>query len=1051
MIRLNKRKKMKQILITLFIIELLLISIIPQRAFAITDKQAVIDWMANNESYDYAFRANSKNLERVIDVTLRYVKDILVENNNLVFVYGENGNVEAIQKNLTEDLAEVASNFSQYALFVTDATYKKEEAKTPDSNPDNNNNNTPPTEEEFKQQIRDKLDKYALTNDAKDIVLGWYEDELPGVTKENAVTVKKDSNGNVTDVILDIDTERASAIGMSDGVYDDAIEDKKEDEEEDDSDLEGADKGAVGGVLLGPIAWLLQGIGDATNQMIQLVFTGSWERVFYDTGFGNFNKKRVTDAIARNPANGDLEYVDVVQDFIKTWTKSYGIPEIKITPADIFAGNVAALDANFFANDADISNKIGGDKNSIVSELRPIVAKWYVAIRNIAIVGLLSVLLYIGIRIVISSSAGDKAKYKQLFTDWVVALCLIFFMHYIMSFTMTMSETITDVLAGPETPQQGTIKQVNIRLTKKDGSPISGMEFSSNFTGVARIKADYKDESLKMGYSILYLILTGYTVYFSFVYLKRLVMLAFFTMIAPLVALTYPIDKVKDGKAQAFNYWFKEYMFYALLQPIHMVLYTVLIGSALEIATTNLLYAIVAFACIVPAEKILKQMFGVKGSTESAISGFAGGALASQAFSAIKSLGKGKTGGGIPNPAGKGAGNGIRMPNRPNAMDTLASGAMNPDSSTANAASAAMAGAAAGAGMASGNSAADAYQNTSDPVAASERENLEEQIANGTINPNELTDAQKALLGMNEPNEVANASSNSTPNETGASEASQPEPQNTFGTNPAKEKYEAHKKQLKSMPGNFGKAVQRRWVAAGGMNGVAKKAAKGYVKGAMAITGAAIGASMGAIGGDVNNLWQAGAAGLVAGGVVGNKVNKDISNFGNSAVGRFAGEVLHGDDYQKQQYIKQYMNNSENTKMIMEKNPKLNAKEINARKQEMAEMSYRTGITDFSTLNKAVDIKQKTVAEEERKIQNQNISGDEKAKRMKEIQQKAFEQTAAYAQLSQNISEDTLSDDKKRENAIKYRQKQLENRGVSSNAARAEAEKIIRMAEQFKS
>lgn len=235
---------------------------------------------------------------------------------------------------------------------------------------------------------------------------------------------------------------------------------------------------------------------------------------------------------------------------------------------------------------------------------------------------------------------------------------------------------------------------------------MGGMEFSSNFTGVARIKADYMDASLKMGYSILYLILTGYTVYFSFVYLKRLVMLAFFTMIAPLVALTYPIDKVKDGKAQAFNYWFKEYMFYALLQPMHMVLYTVLIGSALDIATTNLLYAIVAFACIVPAEKILKQMFGVKGSTESAISGFAGGALASQAFSAIKSLGKGKAGPTAP-AGGAGNNNGIRTPNdpnRPNAMDTLTSDAMNLDSSAAATAGAAtMAGGAAGAALGDGN------------------------------------------------------------------------------------------------------------------------------------------------------------------------------------------------------------------------------------------------------------------------------------------------------------------------------------------------------------
>ena len=145
------------------------------------------------------------------------------------------------------------------------------------------------------------------------------------------------------------------------------------------------------------------------------------------------------------------------------------------------------------------------------------------------------------------------------------------------------------------------IKEVNIRLTETDGTTTfkdSGTEvcFSSNFTGVARMKADYQGGTLKIGYSILYIALTVYTVYFAFVYLKRLLMLAFFTMIAPLVALTYPLDKIRDGKAQAFNYWFKEYMFYALLQPMHMLLYTVFVSSALSVAANNLLYAIVALA-----------------------------------------------------------------------------------------------------------------------------------------------------------------------------------------------------------------------------------------------------------------------------------------------------------------------------------------------------------------------------------------------------------------------------------------------------------------------
>ena len=48
-----------------------------------------------------------------------------------------------------------------------------------------------------------------------------------------------------------------------------------------------------------------------------------------------------------------------------------------------------------------------------------------------------------------------------------------------------------------------------------------------------------------------------YTIRFTWTYLKRVVNMAFLTLIAPVVALTYPIDKVADGKAQAFNLWIK--------------------------------------------------------------------------------------------------------------------------------------------------------------------------------------------------------------------------------------------------------------------------------------------------------------------------------------------------------------------------------------------------------------------------------------------------------------------------------------------------------------
>ena len=269
---------------------------------------------------------------------------------------------------------------------------------------------------------------------------------------------------------------------------------------------EGANEGDSFGALFGPLANLIQGIGDSVNRILQSLIIGEDTPVFYNSGV--FSSEKVLKIITENPTVSGVETVEVVKDYIDTFTGKYGVPDIKLTPAEIFAGNVSALDANFFETKTDHSNELGGNGKSIIEQLKGTVSKWYVALRNIAIVGLLSVLLYIGIRIVISSSAGDKAKYKQFFVDWVVALCLIFFLHYIMAFTMTMSETITDVLSGDDS-SQGRIKQVNIRLIDENGNAFSDggvpIEFSSNFTGVARIKADYASSSLRMGYSILYI------------------------------------------------------------------------------------------------------------------------------------------------------------------------------------------------------------------------------------------------------------------------------------------------------------------------------------------------------------------------------------------------------------------------------------------------------------------------------------------------------------------------------------------------------------------
>mgnify|MGYP006955732489 FL=1 len=759
---------------------------------------------------------------------------------------------------------------------------------------------------------------------------------------------------------------------------------------------EGANEGDSFGVLFGPLANLIQGIGDSVNRILQSLIIGEDTPVFYNSGV--FSSEKVLKIITDNPTVSGVETVEVVKDYIDTFTGKYGVPDIKLTPAEIFAGNVSALDANFFETKTDHSNELGGNGKSIIEQLKGTVSKWYVALRNIAIVGLLSVLLYIGIRIVISSSAGDKAKYKQFFVDWVVALCLIFFLHYIMAFTMTMSETITDVLSGDDS-SQGRIKQVNIRLIDENGNAFSDggvpIEFSSNFTGVARIKADYASSSLRMGYSILYIALTVYTVYFAFVYLKRLLMLAFFTMIAPLVALTYPLDKIRDGKAQAFNYWFKEYMFYALLQPMHMLLYTVFVSSALSVAANNLLYAIVALAFIVPAEKIVKQMFGIKGNTESTLGGFAGGALASQAFNMLRKGPPQPKKGGGDGPKGE---KGIRLsnPNKPNAMDTLAGAAM--ENGVENAAQTATA---AGIGAAAGAASANATENENNEETDSNGVHVSDDGVIDGVQFREVPDNEQQGNGLENP-EMQSGENPAMP-ENGQQN------QNADNNNSEENPFAAIRAKANSAKGNLGSAINSRVQSAGGWSGIAKGVGKTGAKlagrAAMMTTMGALGLGVGIVGGDMSDTLKGLGAGLTAGYATGGILNSAVGNtiVGNNAAGRFLDDAIRGTgpERKRNDYIRSYMSNQENRNRLIEKNPSIKKSELDAQLRQRAELSYDSGVTDAKMLDRAVKLQKQLDEKNPRGVGNAERHGAN------------YNKTVATMQLASKYSDSTFENDEK--------------------------------------
>ena len=83
--------------------------------------------------------------------------------------------------------------------------------------------------------------------------------------------------------------------------------------------------------------------------------------------------------------------------------------------------------------------------------------------------------------------------------------------------------------------------------------------------------------------------------------------------------------------------WLKEYIYNALLQPLHMLIYFVFVSSAMSFATENIIYVLVVFLFMTQAEKILKQIFEFGRAPMGTVGGLSGGTSTALTLSALTS------------------------------------------------------------------------------------------------------------------------------------------------------------------------------------------------------------------------------------------------------------------------------------------------------------------------------------------------------------------------------------------------------------------------------
>lgn len=263
--------------------------------------------------------------------------------------------------------------------------------------------------------------------------------------------------------------------------------------------------------------------------------------------------------------------------------------EGSLTVEKIVTNQVPILDVNFF-NFSDAGGR-ALDSNSIIYMIRSSVAQFYYIIRNITIGGMLVTLIYIGIRIAMTSIAETKARYKAMLMGWTESMVLVFFIHYIMVFIIKANEwfitVIKSTLGGAEETLYDTVRSQSYAIQASIGWPAT----------------------------IIFVCLLYLLVKFLIMYLRRFANVAILTFLAPVVAISYSIDKIKDGKSQSFSKWLRDYIINVFIQAVHCLLYFLFVRMAFNVAGQSIYGVILALfliSCISKFEKLFKSIFGME-------------------------------------------------------------------------------------------------------------------------------------------------------------------------------------------------------------------------------------------------------------------------------------------------------------------------------------------------------------------------------------------------------------------------------------------------------
>lgn len=304
--------------------------------------------------------------------------------------------------------------------------------------------------------------------------------------------------------------------------------------------------------------------------------------------------------------------------------------QVVVNVEKIIFNKVGILNANIFSTDSALgfSNKelgLGnqaGDKENILTIIKDSVAKWYYILRLIIIAFMLILLIFSGVKMAISNIASEKAIYKQMLVDWVVGMILVFSIHYIMITILEINDKMVATLEPLSKESSGDLLEEYEYGDDKKIKTTS--ENETTLYETARTRA----YSVKMteGFTgaIMYAVLVYFSWKFALIYFKRMINVIILTLMAPVVAGSYSVNKIMTGKgkSQIFSTWLSEYILNVAIQLVHIIIYISFVSIAIKMSLASLAGFILTFVLMnfmTKSEKLLRKLFKLSGGGEGSL------------------------------------------------------------------------------------------------------------------------------------------------------------------------------------------------------------------------------------------------------------------------------------------------------------------------------------------------------------------------------------------------------------------------------------------------